>query len=312
MAVLDRSYPSDLAERVREGWPADARALPELLEPILDAAYHASFLLDEERPVTCRILVCRHASCRPTAGPPGALLPLVFATPRAFDEHELGACRRRPGRDRALVGVDESRGELVTWGIVQSGPRWLQVAQGGRANEPPLPPCLVVRVVRPGHLIVGCGSRLDRRAARRRAVGLRARRVPVASGCPSCSIDARLATATEHPRRPRRAARPRVAARLSQYVEPADDQARRRDDARHASRRTACRRAARLRRRAHSADEVRFHDAPDAATLPDARARDPRRPSRSARPPPGTHRISSSIAATSIRGSRSSTRPCSR
>jgi hypothetical protein len=43
---------------------------------------------------------------------------------------------------------------------VQSGPRWLQVVQGGRAKEPPLPPCLVVRVVRPGHLVVGCGSLL--------------------------------------------------------------------------------------------------------------------------------------------------------
>jgi hypothetical protein len=60
---------------------------------------------------------------------------------------------------RALVGVDDSRGELATWGIIQSGPRWLQVAQGGRAKEPPLPSALLVRVVRPGHVVVQCGHR---------------------------------------------------------------------------------------------------------------------------------------------------------
>src|SRR6185295_5296934 len=49
---------------------------------------------------------------------------------------------------------------LAIWGIVQSGPRWLQASAGGRAKEPPMPQCLVVRVVRPGHLVVSCGSAL--------------------------------------------------------------------------------------------------------------------------------------------------------
>src|SRR6202044_2230178 len=50
---VERSYPSHLAARVRGSWPADALPLPARLEVLLDTAYHASFLRDEERPVAC-------------------------------------------------------------------------------------------------------------------------------------------------------------------------------------------------------------------------------------------------------------------
>jgi hypothetical protein len=154
-----RSYPADLADRVRTLWPDDARRLPDALDTVLDAAYHASFLQDEERPVTCRILVIPPDELPPSAGPPTALLPLAFATPRRFDEQELRRVSPAASMQRALVGVDDSGAELTTWGIIQSGPRWLQNAAGGRAKEPTLPPALLVRIVRPGHVVVSCGNR---------------------------------------------------------------------------------------------------------------------------------------------------------
>jgi hypothetical protein len=54
---MEWRYPKELAERVSGSWPADAYPLPKGLATILDVAYHASFLRDEERPVTGRILV---------------------------------------------------------------------------------------------------------------------------------------------------------------------------------------------------------------------------------------------------------------
>jgi Probable sensor domain DACNV len=156
---VTRRYPVDLAERVRANWPAEARALPDALDAVLDAAYHASFLQDEERPVACRVLVIPPEELPIDDGPPAALLPLAFATRRRFDEQELRRVSPAASMQRALVGVDDSRGELETWGIIQSGPRWLQVAQGGRATEPPMPAALLVRIVRPGHVVVSCGSR---------------------------------------------------------------------------------------------------------------------------------------------------------
>ena len=160
MAELERSYPVHLAKRVRASWPDDAYPLPRRLEALLDTAYHASFLRDEERPVTCRILVQPPELLPADAGPPAGLLPLLFTTPRAFDEHELRRLSPAANVNRALIGVDDTDDRLVTWGVIQSGPRWLQAAQGGRAKEPAMPRCLVIRVVRPGHLVVSCGSKL--------------------------------------------------------------------------------------------------------------------------------------------------------
>ncbi len=160
---VTRAYPIDLAARVREVWPADAAPLPVELERVLDTAYHASFLRDEERPVTFRLLVTPKSALRDDAGPPEALLPLVFESPRDFEEHELRRLSPAAKYHRALIGVeaDASReNRLVTWGLVQSGPRWLQAGKGGRAKEPEVPMVLVVRAVRPGHLAVCCGSQL--------------------------------------------------------------------------------------------------------------------------------------------------------
>lgn len=157
---VERRYPKELAERVRESWPAGAYPLPKRLERVLDVAYHASFLRDEERLVTGRILVLPPSELPLDTGPPAGLLPLRFSTPRRFEEHELRRLSPAAQVQRALIAVDESGGELGIWGLVQSGPRWLQAAQGGRAKEPPMPLCLVVRVVRPGHLLIGCGNRL--------------------------------------------------------------------------------------------------------------------------------------------------------
>ena len=159
MPDVERSYPRHLAARVRAGWPAEAAPLPARLEVLLDTAYHASFLRDEERPVACRILVLPPSSLPPEEGPPTGLLPLPFESPRRFDEDELRRLSPAANVNRALIGVEDAGEALVTWGLVQSGPRWLQGARGGRAREPPMPRTLVIRVVRPGHVIVACGSR---------------------------------------------------------------------------------------------------------------------------------------------------------
>jgi len=217
MTDPERSYPRQLAERVRAGWPVDARPLPAALDAILDAAYHASFLHDEARPVACRVLVIPPGELAADGGPPGALLPLVFEAPRGFDEHELRRLSPAADAPRALIGVDEVAGMLVTWGIVQSGPRWLQAAQGGRAAEPAVPACLVVRIVRPGNLVVACGSRLiaELRGGRLADFALD---VFQSRWLPAVFSDARHAATAEHaatagPRLP-----PDDAARLSRYV----------------------------------------------------------------------------------------------
>src|SRR5260221_9788502 len=115
--TMTRAYPKDLAELVRSTWPADARPLPRRLEALIGVAYHASFLRDEERPVTCRILVVALADLPDTAGPPEGLLPLAFESPRPYDEHELRRLSPAASAQRAFVGVEERGDDLTVWGI---------------------------------------------------------------------------------------------------------------------------------------------------------------------------------------------------
>ncbi|HEV7558100.1 MAG TPA: hypothetical protein VGO00_21680, partial [Kofleriaceae bacterium] len=156
--VSTRAYPHDLAGRVRTSWPADASPLPRRLDEILDAAYHASFLRDEARPVTCRLIAVSPEALPMDDGPPSALLPLVFESARPFDEGELRGLSPAAHYHRALIGIHELDGHLQIWGMIQSGPRWLQSAHGGHAVAPPMPQSLVVNIVRPGHLTVACGA----------------------------------------------------------------------------------------------------------------------------------------------------------
>jgi hypothetical protein len=160
VSVAQRSYPHHLTERVRWAWPQGGAPLPRNIESLLDIAYHASFLRDETRPVTCRIMVAPPLSLSNEGGPPNALLPLRFEEPRAYTEHELRRLSPAAKFQRALIGVDADGDSPVIWGLVQTGPRWLQTARGGRAKEPPMPRSLVLRVVRPGHVIVACGNKL--------------------------------------------------------------------------------------------------------------------------------------------------------
>lgn len=214
---MERRYPTELAERVRGSWPADAHPLPERLVTILDVAYHASFLRDEERPVAGRILVLPPSELPLDTGPPAGLLPLRFGAPRRFEEHELRRLSPAAPAQRAFIAVDESDGKLGIWGILQSGPPWLQAAQGGRAKEPPMPRCLVVRVVRPGHLLIGCGNRL---VAELRGGQLSDFTLDVFQSrwLPSLFRDARAMMATEHRATARTALNEGIAADLTGHL----------------------------------------------------------------------------------------------
>ena len=159
----DHAYPAELAQFAAVRWPADASPLPEapLLEEVVSTAYQASLLREEERPVSFRLILCDPADLPADHGPPYGLHRLVFDRPRPFGKHELRRLSPAAAYHRSLIGVriagqgDEKHLEI--WGVVHSGPRWLQNAQGGRKAPSTLPRALVVRVAAPGRLAVACG-----------------------------------------------------------------------------------------------------------------------------------------------------------
>ncbi len=166
---MTHAYPRDLAltclERLAGQAASDGRfPIPELgpLEELLSVAYQATLLREEERPVTFRLILAEPEAFPADGGPPLGLHRLVFTAPRACTEHELRRLSPAVKYHRALIGVRPSAGGFEIWGMLQSGPQWLQGALGGRAPRGDvrvdLPEGIVIAAGGPGRLAVSCGA----------------------------------------------------------------------------------------------------------------------------------------------------------
>lgn len=164
---MTQAYPQDLARFVQEHWSVREEvpdvALPELgvLETLVSTCFQASLMREEERQITFRLILVEPELIPPEEGPPSGLHRMEFEEPRSLDEHELRRLSPAALADRSLIGVrEEEDGKLCIWGLIHSGPRWLQRVRGGRDFSPPLPDAPVVRVTGPGRIVVDRGSSL--------------------------------------------------------------------------------------------------------------------------------------------------------
>ncbi|MGE3508764.1 MAG: putative sensor domain DACNV-containing protein [Vicinamibacterales bacterium] len=157
------AYPSDLTARVldrwRQCWSAGQIQLPlpkaTDLEMILSVCYQATLLREEGRPVTFRLSLSEPGVFDHAAGPPSGLHRLVFARPLPFDQHELRRLAPAVSFSRSLIGTTPA-GQGI-WGIIHSGPQWLQSVRGGRAIEQTVPDVPIVAATGPGRLLVSVG-----------------------------------------------------------------------------------------------------------------------------------------------------------
>jgi hypothetical protein len=157
------AYPSDLTARVLERWH-QARGAGEIdvplpaatdLAAILSVCYHATLLREEGRPVTFRLALSEPGAFDGAAGPPSGFHRLVFARPLPLDQHELRRLSPAVAFSRSLIGTT-SVGQGI-WGIIHTGPQWLQLARGGRATEQTVPLVPIVAATGPGRLLVSVG-----------------------------------------------------------------------------------------------------------------------------------------------------------
>ena len=163
----DHAYPSDLAALVLHRWnealasgrthfgPPDEAALAALLS----TCYQATLLREEGRPVTFRLAVSDPDAFDPAAGPPSGLHRLLFTRRLSLDPHELRRLAPAAVFSRSLIGttLTPPTGAEV-WGIIHSGPQWLQSVRGGRAHEQAIPDVLIVAATGPGRLLVSIGA----------------------------------------------------------------------------------------------------------------------------------------------------------
>ncbi|MFO0546810.1 MAG: hypothetical protein U0271_00415 [Polyangiaceae bacterium] len=134
-----------------------------VIEHAISIAFQASLLRDEDRPLTFRMALAPLWAFSEDGGPPMGIHRLRFSAARALTVHELKKLVTAVKFRRSIVAVaprpDDAEGSLEIWGILHTGPRWLQVVRGGRATAPELPPVLLIHVNGPGNLFVSLGRR---------------------------------------------------------------------------------------------------------------------------------------------------------
>lgn len=165
--TVEHSYPAELAALVMTRWHEAAAAGPNsLLVPdpdtlarVLSICYQATLLREEGRPVTFRLAISEPSAFDPAAGPPSGLHRLVFSRPLPLDPHELRRLAPAAVFSRSLIGatLHGATGQEI-WGVIHSGPHWLQWVRGGRQTEQTLPPVLIVAATGPGRLVVSDGA----------------------------------------------------------------------------------------------------------------------------------------------------------
>jgi hypothetical protein len=163
----DHAYPSDLAALVLRRWEQAAVAggtaipTPDLasLTEILSTCYQATLLREEGRPVTFRLAVSDPGAFDPVAGPPSGLHRLLFMRRLPLDPHELRRLTPAATFSRSLIGTTlPARSGPEVWGLIHSGPQWLQSVRGGRARQQAVPQVLIIAATGPGRLLVSIGG----------------------------------------------------------------------------------------------------------------------------------------------------------
>jgi hypothetical protein len=166
---VKHSYPHDLSEEILRLWNPSSRrrtseeyaGLPdqETLEYLISTCYQVSMMHEEMRSQRFRIMLCDPSLLPPKSGPPHGFLRLVFSEPRAFHEYELLKLCPASEFESSLIGVHHDPAEgLRIWGLLNSGPRWIQVFRGGSKAMTPVPDSLVLDMTGPGSIRAYRGS----------------------------------------------------------------------------------------------------------------------------------------------------------
>jgi hypothetical protein len=126
----------------------------------LSEAYQASLLREEDRPVSCRLILIEPSELAENTGPPHGLQVLHLVEERKLREHEIRRLSPSATFYRSLIGVRWNPGKgFLIWGIINSGSRWINATDGGRLRSPAVPNRLIVHVRGPGNLNILRGER---------------------------------------------------------------------------------------------------------------------------------------------------------
>jgi hypothetical protein len=159
---LPYAYPEQLADAVLAEWPPACGPAParDRLLIVLSTCFQASLLREEERPIAFRMIVGPMDAFPPDGGPPDGMQVLPFSQVREFTTGEIRRLSPAVEFNRAMIGATCTSEELMIWGVIHTGPRWVREIHGGRDANLDLPAMLIVHVNGPGDLAVYCGAQI--------------------------------------------------------------------------------------------------------------------------------------------------------
>jgi hypothetical protein len=131
----------------------DAPDLGEIRE-LCDLLYTASLLKEEGRAVRARIIIAPPEEFTATEGPPDGIHAIRFASTHALSPGEIKRLSPAASFFHSVIAVwpDGNRGIRI-WGLLNTGPRWLNLMAGGRKPGGITMPFPTIHVRDPGWLL---------------------------------------------------------------------------------------------------------------------------------------------------------------
>jgi hypothetical protein len=134
---------------------------PDQLKEVCDVLYAASLLKEEGRAVRARLILAPPEAFTAAEGPPDGTHAVRFTASHPLSSNEIKRLSPAASFFHSAVAVwpDRDKG-LRIWGILNTGPRWLNLVAGGRkplGHEIPYP---IIHVRDPGWLLFYDGYNL--------------------------------------------------------------------------------------------------------------------------------------------------------
>lgn len=166
------SYPRELINDIKKLWKVSVQykkeQIPDLpsdktLVNLIDIAYHASFLTEEQRRLGFKLVFCSKEKLnknRKVLADFDGFYVVSFSKPREFSVSEI--LRLAPATDftRILICVDEYKSSgknnatLKIWGLLDTGSSWWDFIHGESNKGIPPPNALTISSTRPGQLSI--------------------------------------------------------------------------------------------------------------------------------------------------------------
>jgi hypothetical protein len=165
------NYPKDIKKLLEMAWKREGNILPQVtdllpdddvLEELVEVAYHASFKTEEQRRIAFRIAFCSKEDLGKESDAIYEIRQIEFPTPIAYNTSELSKLAPATDYRKVLIGVTKSDSppgrssgtKLNIWGLIDTGlGLWKFIRREGNKGFASLS-CLTISSGAPGNLTV--------------------------------------------------------------------------------------------------------------------------------------------------------------